>query len=552
MKVTTDRTTRWRSADRPVVGILWREALESPIYFPWLRNSSTDIEIRVIADYESAQLLSEDVDLLVTHNHYRWDELAVLRAALNSHDRGVLVLADGITEFRNSWDNPSTPAGCLMQPALAHKIATLGPAQSRVWESWGNHGKCESVGLPRLDESLDRFGWRGDGRSTAFPDPELPAAPTLLICSARTPAFAESQWEVVVAQFASLAESLRRDPPLMDGRPVHVYWRVSDRIREHLHLAADQCSTGDLATAIAGSTAVITTPSTLQLEAMVAHRPVALLNFFNVPLYVPAAWNMTSPSEISVMVRQLLSATADRMFFQQNVVRDQLWCESSATERMGVLVNTMAQIAHRQRQLGRAIQFPEQILPTSLAGSSAKIPWDKLIPERQQWLEQTRTEHSTLWELTAISAAMVRAREYSEERRQLHYISEVHQKLADVHQETVQAYEAALEEKRKVIEHLQKCLDDSQVRQQELKERLDKRNAEFERANQQIQQLSGDKILAHEKLVEAYADAKRKQDRVNELRSHYQEIREAHIKLKAKLEALSQTPSSQTQPPTYP
>ncbi len=526
------------TTDRPVVGILWREALDSPLYRPWLEHCSEDVEVRVLADYEVTHELPAEVDLLVTHNHYRWDELAVLRQAMVQNNRGVLVLADGITEFRNSWQNPTTPAGSLMQPAVAHKIATLGAAQARLWESWGNRGKCEIVGLPRLDQRAQYFGWwQADGRSRAQSEetPKATDAATLLICSARTPAFSESQWEVVLSQFACLQQSLTQNPPRIGEHLVDIRWRVSDRIREHLQLGPEQLSTGDVNLAIEQATAVITTPSTMQLEAMLARRPVAILDFFNVPLYVPAAWQISAPSQISTMVSEILEPTPERLFYQQTILQDQLWCQSSAIDRMWLLVRSMAKIARRQRVAGRPIRFPDRILPLSHADHSSDVAWDKLTPQRQQWLDLARDQQSSLWELTEVSAAILRAREYSEERRQLHY-------LTDIHQRAVQTYENALVEKSTFIEHLQQCLVEVQERLRVLNDLLHKRNSEFESLNQRLAQLVADKIQAHEQLTEAYADAKRKQERINDLRTHYQQIREAHVKLKAKLESLTPPP----------
>ena len=539
--MTTEPTIRSKPERRPVIGVLCRDALDSPIYRPWIESPNENVEIRIIADFEVAQELPPEVDLLVTHNHYRWDELAVLRKTMNANDRGVLVLADGITEFRNSWQNPRTPVGSLMQPAMAHKIATLGAAQSRLWESWGNAGKCEVVGLPRLDQRAQRFGWWNPSEVRSGNDGEAlgqTTPPTLLICSARTPAFSDAQWEVALAQFTALHRFLSENRPVTAGQPVIVRWRVADRVREHLQLSPQQCSTGDVAEAIDDATAIITTPSTLQLEAMLARRPVAVLDFFNVPLYVPAAWLLTSPDQFPAVVSGLLDPPADRMFYQQSVLRDQLWCDSSSIERMWTLLEGMAQIAQRQRSAGRPIRFPEQILPTSQSPGGA-IDWAKLFPDRQRWLDQAIAEHASPWELTEVSAALIRAREYSEERRQLHY-------LTNVHQQTVDTYESALKDKKQYIDYLQSTLSEIQERVQVLSELLDKRNSEFEVLNRRIIQLAADKVEAHRQLTEAHADGKRKQERVNELRTHYQQIREAHAKLKTKLDALLQNPPNST------
>lgn len=543
--MTTELPDLSKRGHRPVVGILWREARESPLYAPWMDRVSENVEVRVIADYEVEQPLPPDVDLLVTHNHYRWDELAVLRRTMTERDRGVLVLADGIAEYRNSWQNPMIPTGSLMQPAIAHKIATIGPAQSRLWESWGNAGRCETVGLPRLDEQARRFGWwdESDQAQAGARLGDVGSNSTLLICSARTPAFSESHWESVLAQFSGLYQALLQAPPQMGGQPVTIRWRVADRIRDHLQLDSAACSTGELSKEFESARAVITTPSTLQLEACLAHRPTAVLNFSNLPLYVPAAWQISAPSQISSVIAELLHPAAERLQYQRQNLREQLHCSSSAVERMISLVESMAHIAYRHRQMRKPVQYPEQVLSSGKAGPLTTCDWERLLPERHQWLGRAQVEHTKLWELTEVSAALLRAKEHSEERRQLHFLSEAHQKLAEIHQQAVQAYETALDDKRRVIEHLQVSLTELQERQLRLKEQLERRNAEFEALQQRAEDLAAGKIMAHEQLMEANTEGKRKQERINELRTHYHQIRDAYQTLKSKWDELNKPKS---------
>ncbi|MBL8890702.1 MAG: hypothetical protein JNL67_12055 [Planctomycetaceae bacterium] len=538
--MTTELPNPSNSCHRPVVGILWREARESPLYAPWIDQVANHVEVRVIADYEVEQPISSEVDLLVTHNHYRWDELAILRRTMIERDRGVLVLADGIAEYRNSWQNPTIPAGSLMQPAMAHKIATIGRAQSRLWESWGNVGRCETVGLPRLDAQTRRFGWwdEADHVAGSTRSASLGSNSTLLICSARTPAFSESQWEAVLAQFSGLHQFLLQNPPQVETRRVTIRWRVAERIREHLRLEPAECSIGELATEIEQANAVITTPSTLQLEASLAHRPTAVLNFSNLPLYVPAAWQISAISQVASVLDELFNPSAERLQYQQQNLREQLYCHASAGERMVRLVVAMAQIAARHRQMKRPVQFPDQILPADDIRLRPACDWERLLPERRGWLEKTQVEQSTLWELTEVSAAVLRAREYSEERRQLHYLSEAHQKLADVHQQAVQAYETALDDKRRVIDHLQTTLSELQERQLQMKVQLERRNSECELLQQRAAELAAGKAKAHEQLIEANTEGKRKQERINELRTHYHQIRDAYTTLKSKWDEL--------------
>jgi hypothetical protein len=524
---------------RPSVGILWREAATSPLYQAWLADPPADLHVRVIPDYEALQELPADLDLVVTHNHYRWDELAVLRRAMLSQNIGVLVLADGIAEFRNTWRNPAIPAGSLMQPAIAHKIATIGPAQTRLFEAWGNQGKCETVGLPRLDGRAQQFGWFDDRAAAGRGQPASHPS-SLLICSARTPAFSEQQWVTALDQFRRLHQYLQTTPLTVAGAPVQVRWRVADRIRESLGLADTDLSVGEVAEAIDEAWAVITTPSTLQLEAMLAGRPVAVLDFFNVPLYLPAAWHITAAEQLFSVIPAILAPVDDLLSYQVEIVRDQLWCSSPATPRMWQLIRSMASIAQRQRDQHQPVRFPARLLSDREQVPEAVPNWLDLHPQRQRLAAEALAKQTTWWELTEVDAALIRAREYSEERRQLHYMTETHR-------QSVIRYEQSVKEQADFIEYQKKCLEDVAQRHGELSERFNERNQVCDQQQHKILQLAEEKRKAHEMLTEAYADAKRKQERVNELRIQNEQLREeanqlrqAHRRLREQLTALQE------------
>jgi hypothetical protein len=530
---------------RFVVAVLSENSHDSPVYQPWLNHPPADIEVRIVPDFDVRESLPADVDLVITHNHYRWDELAVLRQTMLSGERGVLVLADGILEFRNSWQNPTIPAGSLLQPAMAHKIATIGPAQSRWLESWGNQGCCETVGLPRLDATAAANGWQasqapgvGDREAEAAQAvPVLggdlvggPSQPTLLICSARTPAFSEAQWDVTLGQFRALADYLRHHPLQHGGRPVAVRWRVAERIESVLNLSAEVLSSGPLTAELERATAVITMPSTVQLEAMLYRRPVATLDFFHLPNYVPAAWQITAQEHFASIIPQLFAPCPLRQFYQDQLLRDQLLCDGPASERMWALIAGMARIAGRQRQRGQAVRFPRHVLSTESNGDRRELPvasqidWARLQPLREAWRQQSQAAKVDVWELTEVEAALLRARQYSDERGQLH-------RLVETHRQTVQTYEYNIAQTQKYMSFMQNNLNELQPRCEDTKRRLEQRNAEFAATHQRVLQLAAEKLAAHEKLKEAYADAQRKQERVNELRTQYQELRAAYESL---------------------
>src|SRR5690606_7324714 len=100
---------------------------------------------------------------------------------------------------------------------------------------------------------------------------------------------------------------------LRDTLMVHSEWRVSWRVASelkstlHLQDMFPDATTLPLKEALAAVDAVITTPSTLQLESMLARRPTALLDYSNSPHYLECAWSITSQTHISSTLSELAS-----------------------------------------------------------------------------------------------------------------------------------------------------------------------------------------------------------------------------------------------------
>jgi hypothetical protein len=84
--------------------------------------------------------------------------------------------------------------------------------------------------------------------------------------------------------------------------------------------------------------ALITTPSTVQIEGMLAGVPVALIDYLNRPHFVPAAWTMTAPCQIAETVPMLLAPDARRMLYQDTILHDAVECRSPATPRVAALI----------------------------------------------------------------------------------------------------------------------------------------------------------------------------------------------------------------------
>ena len=180
-----------------------------------------------------------------------------------------------------------------------------------------------------------------------------------------------------------------------DWQPI---WRVQKGLDKKLDLCDDfpELRGQPLRAALTLSDAVLTTPSTVLLEAMVAHRPVALLDYSNTPPYISASWNITAPAHIAPVLALLRQPDALRLSYQDELLHNHLECSSPAAPRLVELVRRMAEIGRTARALGKPPMFPARIVPLQLGGyavPSEHFDWARLYPNHPIF---TQTDLRTL------------------------------------------------------------------------------------------------------------------------------------------------------------
>ncbi|MBC7854799.1 MAG: hypothetical protein IAF94_15310 [Pirellulaceae bacterium] len=272
-----------------------------------------------------------------------------------------LYALDGILEWRCSWEFPPG-ISCLwsMRPVLSHKIACIGSSQARTLESWGNTGKCEVVGLPRMDGLLSRQPRQRD-----------PSEPfTILVLTAKSAGFNEEQLQRTTQSLVDLKSWLDRNPTIR-GTPLRAVWRITQGLETAVGIENSlRDTTGqDLAAALASTDAVITTASTSMLEGMLQGVPLALLDYHNCPHYVPAAWRITAAAHWDQVLPELLDPSPAKMAYQKSILQDALECSSPALPRLTQLIEGMHTLATKRIAAGLELSFPRRILP-SPAGES--------------------------------------------------------------------------------------------------------------------------------------------------------------------------------------
>ncbi|MEZ6096483.1 MAG: hypothetical protein R3C03_20020 [Pirellulaceae bacterium] len=362
----------------PTAYILCSFADRSSLYQSWLPYLTMRHEI--VFEDAVDWTPPDDAAIVITHMHYRWDEIHCLRKIYSQNKTPILILADGILEYRNLYEHPDLADGSIFHPLIGHKLACIGHGQARVIESWGNVGKCEVVGLPRLD-SLAAHAETTQQSADEF---------RLLICTANTPAFNDKQRASVVESLQHILSRLKTNPKI-NGRTANVTWRLTDGLGEELgldseaELADDSPETRQpLLDVIRESDAVITTPSTVFLESALLNKPTAILDFHNTPHFVPAAWMINAPKHLNAILNELAEPPAPKMLFQNMVLHDQLECQTPATPRLIALIDQMVEQGQLCRTQNRSLEFAPRMLPAPRLGFAvveSGFPLKNLFPE---------------------------------------------------------------------------------------------------------------------------------------------------------------------------
>lgn len=338
-----------REMDEMKAYILFPGAQKNPLYSGWMEDLSLPVEI--VRDYNVEWTPPADAGILITHSHYRWEELSILKRVKEQGIVPILILADGILEYRNSFRHPDLADGSMFQPLLGHKLACLGESQIRWIEAWGNVGQCELVGLPRLDYLLQE--------PERVSDPNGPFR--ILIATARTPWFDEEQRQLTYEALESIKSFTDQCAEVM-GRPLQVVWRMAEELHLNLQAPGYETRPQPIRKTLAGVDAVITTPSTLQLEAAAMGLPVAVVDFHNSPQMTPLAWTITHPSQIASVFNELACPSPAMRFMQNALLHDALQLHQPAAERMKRLVEVMVTQGRQSRQDSDSINLPARIL----------------------------------------------------------------------------------------------------------------------------------------------------------------------------------------------
>lgn len=317
---------------------------------PLYRYLEEKADIVIDETWDPDSVLSCSPDLLIFTDISLYGAVRCVEAA-KQRKIPTLMLQDGILEWRCQYLNPlfgHGGGGPQHQPVLTDKIACIGAQSARQIAAWGNPDKVEITGMPRMDRILEKSGYRGVSRPGS----------TILVMTAMKPWFDEAQKKLILKSLQDLKEVLQSEPS------IRVCWRLTRNLSEVLGVPDGSNDTGsdDLLAAIESADAVITTPSTAGLEAMLLSRPVAFLDYTNSPRFVPTVWNITAQEHIRTTVKDLLEPPLSKVSYQMDILQDVLQIAEPAAKRVAELIVKMAEAGRNIRETGEGGKLPSPML----------------------------------------------------------------------------------------------------------------------------------------------------------------------------------------------
>ena len=199
----------------------------------------------------------------------------------------------------------------------------------------------------------------------------------ILVATAKTPAFTQEQANIVEQSLSDLKKfSDRRF--VAGGRQTQLVWRVSKELATAIEVdnSLDDLTGEGLASQLENVDAVISTASTLMIEAMLFDLPVALLDYHNTPAYLKTAWRIGCCDHIQSTIEKMVARPEQKMLFQRTELEDATYCRTDATERMAALIRGMQETASQQVQAGQPLSFPPNLLPAIKDISSDRLRFD--------------------------------------------------------------------------------------------------------------------------------------------------------------------------------
>lgn len=289
------------------------------------------VKFEYLEEWTTEKIKEAKPDIIIGINEFH-HEVAYCYELAKSLNIPTLTLQDGILEWRFMFENPiyegDKQGAPLHFPVLADKYACISPYYAHLIQCLGNEGRVEVTGMPKMDKL-----------------PILPYTPDMtpnkrkrvMIITATKPWFKEEQKEVVLEMLTDLKEYFEQNSHI---EPV---WRITKLLFQELDVntSFNAKESTELVEQIMSCDAVISMPSTAIIEAMRCGKPVAQIDYFNVPNMVNTTWKISCRNHIDQTIKELLNPEPFKMWMQDTCQHLMCVKDNHAAKRTAELILRM-------------------------------------------------------------------------------------------------------------------------------------------------------------------------------------------------------------------
>jgi hypothetical protein len=209
----------------------------------------------------------------------------------------TILMSDGIIDWANLFDNPKQKKYDidLYHPIIHDYFFCLGEEEKDYFDFLGNN--TEQYMLNRIIPNKDKL--------------DLPNNEKFLITTANTAYFNDSERD-------HLEKILKKVIKILDEMNINYIFRIFDEyLINNLDIQSENnYDEGNFDSVLSKVDFVITTPSSITINAMYHDRPVAQLIYRDTPMFVQSGWNINMGNNIEQTINSLLKKDKNRINFQ--------------------------------------------------------------------------------------------------------------------------------------------------------------------------------------------------------------------------------------------
>ncbi|WP_309387117.1 hypothetical protein [Cerasicoccus frondis] len=311
------------------------------IYVPYadakvfLGNAFSPDQLHVVTDND----IPMPGDVLISHTEWE-DEFRGMISSARARGCKTVLLADGVFEWRNTFEHPPRMSFKhdfqVYHPIHAEYFLAIGEQQAELIQHFNPDTRVMILGAPRLDGLVSHYL---ETEHVATSDAE---SLRIFVATALTPGFQQRDSSLALQAI----EDLKQVGPELEkvcGRSVEFIWRVSPRIVAETSLTEEEAATGsgDLRALIEQADCVVSTPSTLLLEAMLCRKRAVMIDYTDAPNMPYCAWQIRRPEQLVNCLADALIGNDAKLAMQDYLLSKNLCLEPEASRRLSDILHAL-------------------------------------------------------------------------------------------------------------------------------------------------------------------------------------------------------------------